>query len=134
MGNEPTPTPTPENVTTHPAPAATDLESGGLSVDVIMERWKTEDLLQKCSLASRVFGFIFSFLTLIIMATNIHGDWRDFYHYEEYRYVLVVAILSTSYASFQSWRQIHKLATNKNLFSWPNSAAIDYGCDQVCSA
>ncbi|KAL1549083.1 hypothetical protein AAHA92_17229 [Salvia divinorum] len=127
MGNEPTTTTV--NGTTQPA--ATDLESGGVSV--IVERWKKEDLLEKCSLGSRVFAFFFSFLTLLIMATNIHGDWRDFYHYEEYRYVLVVAILSTSYACLQSWRQIHKLGTNKDLFSWPNSEAVDYGGDQIAA-
>ncbi|XP_057808231.1 CASP-like protein 4B4 [Salvia miltiorrhiza] len=122
--NDPTPQPP-------PTPAAADLESGGGGISVIVERWKREDLLQKCSLASRALGFIFSFLAFVIMASNKHGDWRDFDHYDEYRYVVAVAILSTLYAGLQSWRQIHKLRTSKNLFSWRNLAAVDYGGDQI---
>lgn len=73
-----------------PPPAAADLESGaagrGGGVSVIMERWKRQDLLKKGSLASRAFGFLCSFLAFVIMASNKHGDWREFDHYEEYRW------------------------------------------------
>lgn len=62
--------------------------SGGRGVvSGILSRWKREDLLKKISLASRGFGLVFSLLAFIIMASNKHGDWKDFDHYEEYKYV-----------------------------------------------
>ncbi|KAH6757124.1 hypothetical protein C2S53_007962 [Perilla frutescens var. hirtella] len=118
-----------------PPPAAVDLESGraarGGVVSNIMEKWKKEDLLKRGSSASRGFGFIFSFLAFVIMASNHHGDWRDFDHYEEYRYVVGVAFLSTFYTGLQSWRIIHELQTRKELISWRNLAVFEFGGDQI---
>lgn len=128
--------PTPQNAPTEPPPPpAADLESGGGGVSDIVERWKREDLMKKGSLASRVVGFIFSFLAFVIMATNKHGDrsdWRNFDHYDEYRYVVAIAILSTLYTGLQSWCEIHKLKTNREMLPWQNAAAVDFCGDQVC--
>lgn len=81
-----------ENVTPSPPPppAAGDLENqrgaaGGGGVSNILRRWKREDLLKRGSLAFRSFGFLFSLLAFIIMASNKHGDGKDFDDYEEYR-------------------------------------------------
>ncbi|KAK4418877.1 CASP-like protein 4B1 [Sesamum alatum] len=131
----------PEKVTQSPpsAPAAVDLESrgvGGGGVSNIVSRWKREDLLKRSSIASRGFGFVFSLLAFIIMATNKHGDWKDFDKYEEYRhtfllYVLAIAILSTLYAGLQALRQIHELSTGREMFSRQNMALVDFFGDQM---
>ncbi|KAL0310037.1 UNVERIFIED_CONTAM: CASP-like protein 4B1 [Sesamum radiatum] len=121
------------------APAAIDVESraaGGGGVSNIVSRWKREDLLKRSSIASRGFGFVFSLLAFIIMATNKHGDWKDFDKYEEYRhtfllYVLAIAILATLYAGLQALRQIHELSTGREMFSRQNLALVDFFGDQI---
>ncbi|KAL0375407.1 UNVERIFIED_CONTAM: CASP-like protein 4B1 [Sesamum radiatum] len=121
------------------APAAVDMESravGGGGVSNIVSRWKREDLLKKGSIASRGFGFVFSLLAFIIMATNKHGDWKDFDRYEEYRhtfwpYVLAIAILATLYAGLQALRQVHELSTGREMFSRQNLALVDFFGDQI---
>ncbi|GFQ08401.1 CASP-like protein 4b1 [Phtheirospermum japonicum] len=92
----------PENVTPPPPappPATGDLENqtteaGGGGVANIVGRWKREDLLKRSSMALRCVALLFSLLAFIIMATNKHGDWRQFDNYEEIQYVLAIAILS----------------------------------------
>lgn len=123
----------PEKVTPS-APAAAGMESravGGGGVSNIVSRWKREDLLKRGSIASRGFGFVFSFLAFIIMATNKHGDREDFDKYEEYRYVLAIAILATLYAGLQALRQIHELSTGREMFSRQNLAVVDFFGDQI---
>ncbi|XP_059668095.1 CASP-like protein 4B1 [Cornus florida] len=106
-------------------------EQGGQGVTEIVRRWKREDFLKKGSLALRGLGLIFSLLAFIIMATNQHGDWKDFDKYEEYRYVLAIAILSSLYTGAQSFRQIHELWTAKESFSRRNMALVDFFGDQI---
>lgn len=60
----------------------------------IIQRWKREDMLKKGCLGLRGIALIFSLLALIIMASNKHGDWRDFDKYEEYRYIFDSSSLS----------------------------------------
>ncbi|PIN19693.1 hypothetical protein CDL12_07621 [Handroanthus impetiginosus] len=128
----------PPNTTQSPPPplppAASDLERGtaaGGGVSNIFRRWKREDLLKRCLLASRLTGFVFSLLAFVIMASNRHGDWKEFEKYEEYRYVLAIAILSTLYTGLQAWRQIHELYTGREMFSRQNLAMVDFFGDQI---
>ncbi|KAL0450955.1 UNVERIFIED_CONTAM: CASP-like protein 4B4 [Sesamum latifolium] len=70
------------------------------------------------------------------MATNKHGDWKDFDRYEEYRhtfllYVLAIAILATLYAGLQALRQFHELSTGREMFSRQNLALVDFFGDQI---
>ncbi|KAA8517482.1 hypothetical protein F0562_017775 [Nyssa sinensis] len=122
-----TPTPT--------APPAGDVESQtpgtGFGVSAIVRRWRREDLLKRGSVALRGFGLLFSLLAFIIMASNKHGDWKDFDKYEEYRYVLAIAILSTLYTGGQFMRQVHELSTGKETFPRRNLALIDFYGDQI---
>lgn len=72
-----------------PAPVA-DVENqrgpaAGGGVSNILQRWRREDLVKRGCLAFRAFGLLFSLLAFLIMATNKHGDWREFDRYEEYR-------------------------------------------------
>lgn len=72
-----------------PATGGTERQTpvAGTGVGHIIERWKREDMLKKGSFGLRCIGLLFSLLAFIIMASNKHGDWRDFDKYEEYRYI-----------------------------------------------
>lgn len=103
----------------------------GTGVGNIINRWKREDLLNKGSLGLRCIALLFSLLAFIIMASNKHGDWRDFDRYEEYRYVLAIAILSTLYAGLLVLRQVYELSTNKEIFLRKNLALLEFFGDQL---
>ncbi|MCD7470218.1 hypothetical protein HAX54_009932 [Datura stramonium] len=119
-----------------PPPAAGNGESQvrGISspgVSDIMRRWKREDLLKRGCLVLHGLALIFSLIAFIVMASNTHGDWKDFDRYEEYRYVLAIAILSSLYTGLQVLRQIHELSTGKESFSRPRLALVGFFGDQV---
>ncbi|KAG5552866.1 hypothetical protein RHGRI_010840 [Rhododendron griersonianum] len=117
------------------APPAGDVESQapatGFGVPGILSRWRREDLLKKGSLVLRVIGFLFSLLAFIIMASNSHGGWEDFDKYEEYRYVLAIAILSTLYTGAQALRQVQEMSTGKQIFPSRTLALVDFFGDQI---
>nr|GEU67549.1 CASP-like protein 4B1 [Tanacetum cinerariifolium] len=104
----------------------------GYGVTGILRRWRhEEDMLKRGSLGLRALGFMLSVLAFIIMASNQHGRGRNFQEYEEYRYALAIAILSTLYTGLQSWRQIHEMSTGKEIISGQNLALIDFFGDQL---
>ncbi|KAJ8551013.1 hypothetical protein K7X08_000383 [Anisodus acutangulus] len=133
----PTPTAPPETRDTErQTPVTGDAESqtpapAGTGVGHITRRWKREDLLKKGCFGLRCIALIFSLMAFIIMASNKHGDWRDFDKYEEYRYVLAIAILSTLYTGLVVLRQVHELSTNKETFSRQNLALLEFFGDQL---
>ncbi|KAM7532047.1 hypothetical protein LguiB_035457 [Lonicera macranthoides] len=86
---------------TPPIPADVENQTQVSGMGGILRRWRREDLMKKGSLALRGLGLLFSLFAFIIMASNKHGDWKDFDKYEEYRYVLAIAILSTFYTAGQ---------------------------------
>uniref|UniRef100_A0A6M2EB58 CASP-like protein n=1 Tax=Populus davidiana TaxID=266767 RepID=A0A6M2EB58_9ROSI len=115
--------------TDNTAPAA---ETGtGLGVAPITRRWRREDMLKRGSLALRGLAFLFSLLAFIIMASNKHGDWKDFDKYEEYRYLLAIAILSTFYTAGQVLRHVQELSTGKQMLEKRTSAMVDFFGDQI---
>lgn len=59
---------------------------GGSGVSRILRRWKREDMIKRGSLGLRGIAVFFSLVSFIVMASNKHGDWRQFDRYEEYRY------------------------------------------------
>ncbi|PKI54917.1 hypothetical protein CRG98_024699 [Punica granatum] len=65
------------------------------------------------------------------MASNQHGPGRNFNEYEEYRYLLAIAILSSLYTGVQALRHVHQLSTGKTMFQDRTSALIDFCGDQV---
>ncbi|KAL0318153.1 UNVERIFIED_CONTAM: CASP-like protein 4B4 [Sesamum calycinum] len=136
------PIPKPDQLVTPspPLPPSRDLENqtgpqnsaaAGV-VSNILRRWKREDFLKKASLALRALAFLFSFLAFIIMASNNHGDWKDFNKYAEYRYVLAIAILSTLYTGLQVLRQLHELHTAREILPRRNLGIIFSG-DQIAA-
>ncbi|XP_062002540.1 CASP-like protein 4B1 [Rosa rugosa] len=112
---------------TEPAPAQARAAGSGFGVAGIIRRWKRDDLLRKGSLALRGLSLVFSLLAFIIMASNKHGDWKDFDKYEEYRYLLGIAILATLYTGAQAFKN----ATGKEMFQRRTSALADFIGDQI---
>ncbi|GAV76900.1 DUF588 domain-containing protein [Cephalotus follicularis] len=111
-------------------PPPADVETG-FGVSAITRRWRREDFLKRGSLALRGVALVFSLLAFIIMASNKHGDWKDFDKYEEYRYVLAIAILSTLYTGGQVLRHVHELSTGKQMIPRRTSAIVDFVGDQI---
>ncbi|KAJ7950061.1 CASP-like protein [Quillaja saponaria] len=103
----------------------------GFGVPGILRRWRREDLIKRGYLGLRGLSLLFSLLSFIIMASNKHGDWRQFDKYEEYRYLLAIGILGTIYTGLQAWRQVQELYTGKNLFRHQTSALVDFFGDQI---
>ncbi|XWS60017.1 hypothetical protein CRYUN_Cryun08bG0172200 [Craigia yunnanensis] len=100
-------------------------------VSPITRRWKREDLLKRGSLIARGSALLFSLLSFIIMASNKHGDWKNFDKYEEYRYLLAIAILSTLYTGVQALRHVNEIWKGKQMFEQRISAIVDFLGDQV---
>ncbi|CAO2823982.1 unnamed protein product [Amaranthus hypochondriacus] len=118
----------PENDIERVNPVTLISESG---IGSVLKRWRTLDLLTKGSLALRALGLVFSLLSFIIMACNNHGGWKNFGNYEEYRYLLAIAILSTMYTGLQCFRHVHQLSTGNDFFTLKTSALVDFVGDQV---
>lgn len=112
-------------------PVAASAASGGGGIGGILRRWKREDLIKRGSLALRGIALLFSLISFIVMASNKHGDWREFDKYEEYRYLLAIAILSSLYTGLQAFRQVQELSTAKQLLQPRTAAMIDFFGDQI---
>ncbi|KAJ8753888.1 hypothetical protein K2173_000142 [Erythroxylum novogranatense] len=118
--------------TAHPAGNA---QSGTTAFGVghIMRRWKRDDMIKKGSVVLRGVALLFSLLAFLIMASNKHGDWKNFDKYEEYRYLLAIAILSTLYTAAQVALQVREISTGKRLFDHRISTVVGFIGDQVLS-
>ncbi|XP_004492518.1 CASP-like protein 4B1 [Cicer arietinum] len=104
-------------------------QTGGIAG--ILRRWKREDLIKRGSLGLRGIALIFSLISFIVMASNKHGYGRNFDEYEEYRYVLATAILSSLYTGAQVFRQVQELSTGKQLIKPRIAAMVDFFGDQI---
>ncbi|KAK1351554.1 hypothetical protein POM88_054241 [Heracleum sosnowskyi] len=96
----------------------------------ITRSWRREDLYKNGSLALHVIGLLFSFLALMIMATNKH-DGQNFTDYEEYSYLLAIAVISTVYTGGQVYLQVHEILTGVQKFSRNNSVSFNFIGDQI---
>lgn len=114
------------------APPA-DAENPATSVGVssILRRWRREDLMKKGNLVLRSLALVFSLISFIVMASNKHGDWKNFDRYEEYRYCLAIAILASLYTSVQVLREIYQISTGRELISRRSSVYVDFAGDQI---
>lgn len=66
--------------------SASSGEGGGeAAVAAVVRRWRREDLLDKSSLLLRAAAWFLSLISFLVMASNKHGDWKEFDKYEEYR-------------------------------------------------
>ncbi|KAK7294784.1 hypothetical protein RJT34_17680 [Clitoria ternatea] len=96
----------------------------------VLRRWKREDFMKRGSFGLRGIAFLFSLISFIVMASNKHGDWREFDKYEEYRYLLAIAILSSLYTGGQTFRQVREFSTGKQLLKPRMAAMVDFFGDQ----
>ncbi|KAL8140995.1 hypothetical protein V2J09_007016 [Rumex salicifolius] len=115
-----------EDVESQPPPSA-----GGFGVSSVLRRWRREDLMKKGSVGLRAVALFLSLLSFIIMASNKHGDWKNFDKYEEYRYVLAIAILSSIYTGWKTIVHFHQFTSAKELSVSRNSALTDFFGDQI---
>lgn len=125
------PSPAPEADVEGGPTAGAGAGSSGFGVGLVLRRWRREDLMRKGSAVLRALGLVFSLLSFIIMASNNHGDWREFGKYEEYRYLLAIAILSMLYTGGQCYRQFHQTYTGRDLLPLKTAALIDFVGDQI---
>ena len=66
------------------APPSVEPGSGG-GATRILSQWRREDLVKRGSLGLRGIAFLFSLISFLLVASNSHGDWKDFDKYQEYR-------------------------------------------------
>ncbi|OAY73398.1 CASP-like protein 4B4 [Ananas comosus] len=86
MATTPSLLPQPESAAPKEGAAAAAADGGGGGVvAAVLRRWRREDLLERGSLLLRGSAWVFSLIALVVMASNKHGDWRDFHRYQEYR-------------------------------------------------
>ncbi|XP_020236865.1 CASP-like protein 4B4 [Cajanus cajan] len=97
----------------------------------LLWRLKKKDMLMRGSLALRGIALFLSLISFILVASNKHGDWKEFELYQEYRYLLAGAILSSLYTGLQVFRQLHELSTGQNLIQLRTAGLIDFVGDQV---
>ncbi|KAJ4906878.1 CASP-like protein 4B1 [Raphanus sativus] len=107
------------------APAAPATETSTFSA--ITQRWKREDMIKKASPISRGIALIFSLLAFLIMVCNKHGPGRNFDEYEEYRYVVAIAITATLYTAWQTFVHLSK----RDFFDRRTSIFVDFSGDQI---
>ncbi|WZY82001.1 hypothetical protein YC2023_028385 [Brassica napus] len=93
----------------------------------ITQRWKREDSIKKASPITRGLALLFSILAFVIMVSNKHGPGRNFDEYEEYRYVVAIAILATLYTAWQTFVHLSK----RDFFDRRTSIFVDFSGDQI---
>lgn len=81
----------------------------------------------------RVLAWIFSALAFVIMASNRHGDWRNFDKYEEYRYLLAVSVLAFFYTTAQLVRKVPRSSGRSDMLPARTAATVDFAGDQIAA-
>uniref|UniRef100_A0A0E0L196 CASP-like protein n=1 Tax=Oryza punctata TaxID=4537 RepID=A0A0E0L196_ORYPU len=119
------------------AAADTNVDGGGAPaaagegvVGAVVRRWRRQDLLEKSGSALRVAAWAFSLLAFVVMGANDHGDWRQFEHYEEYRYVVAIGVLAFIYTTLQLVRHGVRLTGGQDL-QGKVAVFVDFAGDQV---
>ncbi|XP_020107889.1 CASP-like protein 4B4 [Ananas comosus] len=106
-------------------------DGGAAAVTSVLRRWKREDLVEKSSLLLRAAALLLSLISFVVMASNKHGDWKEFDHYEEYRYIVAIGVLAFLYSAGQVARQVHRLNGGADPFPERTSRIVDFAADQV---
>ncbi|KAG9445444.1 hypothetical protein H6P81_016784 [Aristolochia fimbriata] len=102
-------------------------------VSSIVERWKREDLLKKANSVLRAGALFFALIALLVVASNKHGDWKDFDKYEEYRYLLSITVMAFLYSGGQILRELQLLWTGNDMISPRSSVFFDFFGDQTAA-
>ncbi|KAF3330451.1 CASP-like protein 4B4 [Carex littledalei] len=136
--------PTPENLPESSAPpdlekgsgaaptsTATGEGSGDAAVGAVVRRWRREDMLDKATLLLRAATWLFSVISFMVMASNKHGDWKEFGKYEEYRYIVAIGVFAFLYSMAQVVRHVHRLSGGNDLIPARYGGIVDFAGDQV---
>ncbi|XP_072997362.1 CASP-like protein 4B1 [Typha latifolia] len=128
---EPTAPPDLEKASPTAGSGATPGDGGSAVVTSVVRRWRREDLLVKSALLLRGVACLFSLVSFTLMASNKHGDWKNFDHYEEYRYIVAISVLGFLYSLGQVARQVHLLNGGMDPVPGTASRFVDFVGDQV---
>uniref|UniRef100_A0A9I9EHC5 CASP-like protein n=1 Tax=Cucumis melo TaxID=3656 RepID=A0A9I9EHC5_CUCME len=101
------------------------------STTATVKKMKRENMLKILSLSLRWLSFVFSFVAFVVMASNRHGERFNFEDFEEYSYLLAIAIISVVYTAYQGIREVIQFVTKKDTFPQPAFVIIDFVADQV---
>ncbi|CAL9097219.1 unnamed protein product [Musa acuminata var. zebrina] len=116
-------------------PPAARTDGGGLSTAPssrsVLRKSRTDNFLEKGALLLRALACLFSLIALAVLASNKHGDWQDFDRYQEYRYLLAIAVLAFIYSMAQILRQVNRSRTGKDFVAAQYSWIVDFAGDQV---
>lgn len=104
---------------------------GGGVVDSVVARWRREDMLNRSPLALHTAAAVFAFVSLVLVASNQHGDWMQFDRYQEYRYLLAIAALAVLYSLAQAARHAYRMRSGVDPVSAPSGRLLDFVGDQV---
>ncbi|KAF0910991.1 hypothetical protein E2562_005380 [Oryza meyeriana var. granulata] len=111
-----------------------DVPGGAPVSRSIVERWKMDPAPARARLLLRVLAWLFSFLALVVMASNKHGHGgaQDFDNYPEYNYCLGISIVAFLYAMAQLLRDVHRLSCGREVIAARKAAAVvDFAGDQI---
>ncbi|CAL9123320.1 unnamed protein product [Musa textilis] len=116
-----------------PAPAARTDGSGRSTAPSrsVLRKSRTDSFLERGALLLRALACLFSLIALAVLASNKHGDWQDFDRYQEYRYLLAIAVLAFIYSMAQILRQVNRSRTGKDFVAAQYSWIVDFAGDQV---
>ncbi|KAJ8484619.1 hypothetical protein OPV22_017104 [Ensete ventricosum] len=116
-------------------PAPAERTDGGRSTAPrsrsVLRKSRTDNFLERGALLLRAFACLFSLIALAVLASNKHGDWQDFDRYQEYRYLLAIAVLAFIYSMAQILRQVNRSRTGKDFVAAQYSWIVDFAGDQV---
>lgn len=100
-------------------------------VSSILRRFKREDLLEKSIVLLRGLTCFFSLISIMVMGTNKHGDWKNFDLYQEYKYLLAIGVLAFMYSTAQVARQVHRVSSGRDPVPRKAAGLVDFIGDQL---
>ncbi|CAA3004046.1 CASP-like protein 4A3 [Olea europaea var. sylvestris] len=83
----------------------------------ILRTAKREKMVRKAALGFRVLGFLFSLVSLSVMAADRHQGWAldSFERYKEFRYCMSINVIGFVYSGVQALDLSYNLVTGKYI-------------------
>ncbi|KAL6502346.1 hypothetical protein OROHE_024624 [Orobanche hederae] len=94
---------------------------------------KRDGVVKKTALGFRVFGFVFSLVSLSVMASDKNQGWAfdSFDRYKEFRYCFSVNIIAFVYSAAQVLNLSIQLATGRSNLLSQYGYFLDFAVDQM---
>ncbi|CAM0907484.1 unnamed protein product [Alopecurus aequalis] len=80
-------------------------------------------------LVLRAGAALSAFVAMALVASCRHGDWMDFLHYQEYRYLLGVSVVAFMYSAVQALRKFRRMrrgAAHASFLDFAGDQAVAY--------